>query len=93
MTALSSIDYPHWLIIAGVTLLVLGCVGLALRQRAAGAELLADLSDEGLYAPEPEPNEVERYNRMAKVKRRERWADAPADDKPIDAEAQVQGTK
>ena len=28
MTALSSMEYPHWLMIAGVLLLILGFVGL-----------------------------------------------------------------
>ena len=93
MTPLSSIEYPHWLIIAGIALLMLGCVGLAFRHRAAGAEPLADVSDEGLYVPEPELSEVELYSRMAKEKRRERWAETPADNEPIDVEAKIQGTK
>ena len=33
MTSLSSIEYPHWLMIAGAILLVLGFVGLAWGQR------------------------------------------------------------
>lgn len=95
MTALSSIEYPYWLIIAGVVLLTLGWVGLALRQQGAGAETLANVSDsdEGHYAPEADLNEVELYNRTAKEKRRERWVETPADDEPIDTEAQIQGTK
>ena len=31
--AFSSMEYPHWLIIAGVVLLVLGFIGLTFRQR------------------------------------------------------------
>ena len=38
MTALSSIEYPHWLMIAGALLLMLGLVGLALRHRGGEAE-------------------------------------------------------
>ena len=87
MTALSSTEYPYWLIMAGIALLILGCVGLTLRKRAA--EPLADESDEGPY--DAELNEVELYNRAAKEKRRERWAEAPPDTEPIDA--QTQGTK
>ena len=34
MTNLFSMEYPHWLIIAGLVLVVLGCIGLAYRQRA-----------------------------------------------------------
>ena len=37
--AFSSMEYPHWLIVAGAVLLMLGFVGLALRQRAVEAEL------------------------------------------------------
>jgi Sec-independent protein translocase protein TatA len=37
--AFSSMEYPHWLIVAGVVLLVLGFMGLALRRRVAQAEL------------------------------------------------------
>ena len=35
--AFSSMGYPHWLIVAGAVLLVLGFIGLAFRQRK-GAE-------------------------------------------------------
>ena len=35
--AFSSMEYPHWLIVAGAVLLVLGFIGLAFRQRK-GAE-------------------------------------------------------
>jgi hypothetical protein len=35
MTDLSSIEYPHWLMIAGALLLVLGFFGMASRQRRA----------------------------------------------------------
>jgi hypothetical protein len=38
MTALSSIEYPHWMMIAGVLLLTLGFVGLAWGQRGVEAE-------------------------------------------------------
>ena len=36
--AFSSMEYPHWLIVAGAVLLMLGFVGLALRQRGVEAE-------------------------------------------------------
>ena len=33
--AFSAVEYPHWLIVAGAILVVLGFVGLAFRQRLA----------------------------------------------------------
>jgi hypothetical protein len=36
--ALISIEYPHWLIIAGAILSMLGLVGLALRPRSFEAD-------------------------------------------------------
>jgi hypothetical protein len=36
--ALSAMEYPHWLIVAGTILLALGIVGLAFRQRLAPIE-------------------------------------------------------
>lgn len=92
MSALLSIEYPHWLIIAGVALLFLGCVGLALRQREVDKPL-ANEGDEEPSAPEDELNERELYNRTAKEKRRERWVETPADDDRIEVETQVQGTR
>ena len=32
--AFSSMEYPHWLMVAGAVLLVFGLIGVALRQRA-----------------------------------------------------------
>ena len=78
---------PYSLIITGVALLIFGFVGLAWRQRTVDAEPPANESDQ---APEPELSEVDAYHRMAKEKRRERWAETPADDEP---EAQIQGAR
>ena len=77
MTALSKIEYPHWLMIAGVLLLMLGFIGLAVRRRGDEAEPLAMANDQGLSEP-AELNDVEVYNRSAKEKRRDRWADQSA---------------
>lgn len=71
MSALSSMEYPHWIIIAGVLLLMLGCAGLTLRQRTVGAEPLANTSDQEPSEPEADLNKVDAYNRMAKEKRRD----------------------
>jgi hypothetical protein len=91
MTALSSIDYPHWLIIAGVLLLMLGFVGLALRQRGVENEPYDTSSDQEPSGPEADLNPVEVYNRTAKEKRRDRWAEkAGGDEEPIDAKSKIQ---
>ena len=75
MTALSSIEYPRWLMIAGAFLLMLGFIGLALHQRGVDAEPDAIASDEEPSEPEADLNQVEVYNRTAKEKRRDRWAE------------------
>ena len=74
MTALSSIEYPHWLIIAGTLLLVLGFAGFAWGHRG-GAESYAGASEQEPPKPEADVDPVEVYNRTAKEKRRDRWAE------------------
>ena len=73
--AFSSMEYPHWLIVAGAVLLILGFVGLALGQRGAEAELNDTASDQG--AVEAELAESQGAERKAKLEeeKRERWAD------------------
>lgn len=93
MTGLSSIEYPHWLMIAGVLLLMLGIVGLALRHRAIEAEPLASANDQGPSEPEADLNEVEVYNRTAKEKRKDRWAESFSDEAPIEAKLKIQDSK
>jgi hypothetical protein len=66
MTALSSIEYPNWLIIAGALLAALGLVGLALNR---GVE------EESREIVEAELDHVAVYNQTAKRKRRDRWAE------------------
>ena len=75
MTALSSIEYPHWLMIAGALLLMLGFIGLALQQRGVEAEPATVASDEEPSELEADLDQVEVYNRTAKEKRRDRWAE------------------
>ena len=65
MTDLLSIEYPHWLMIVGALLLVLGVVGLAFRQRGVEAESHAVASDQEPSEPEAGLNQVETYNRTA----------------------------
>ena len=87
MTVLSSMEYPHWLMIAGALLFVLGLVGLALKQRCVEAEPRAGATSD--HEPlEPEdltPEEV--YHRTAKEKRRARWAESS--EEPLDAESKT----
>ena len=94
MTAVSSIEYPHWLMIAGALLLILGFVGLALRHRGVEAEPVAIVGDEAPSEPEADLNQVEVYNRMAKEKRRDRWAERFDDaEEPVIGEKLGQGSK
>ena len=93
MTTLSSIEYPHWLMIAGALLLMLGLVGLALRQRGGEAEPVALVNDQAPPEPEDDVNQVEVYNRMAKEKRRDRWAESFADEEPVDAKLKIEEAK
>jgi hypothetical protein len=84
MTALSSMGYPHWLIIAGAILLMLGLVGLALRPRSVEADPGDMTNDQEPSEPEADLNPVEVYNRTAKEKRRDRWAEKfGGDEEPI----------
>ena len=96
--ALSSMEYPHWLIIAGAILLVLGLVGLALRARSVEADPVeadhveADpgvmMNDQEPSGPEADLTPEEAYERTAKEKRRARSAERehtlkePASDGP-----------
>jgi len=86
MTALSSIEFPHWLMIAGALLLILGFVGLALRQRGVEAEPDSVASDQEPSEPEADLDPVEAYNRTAKEKRRNRWAERSDDsEEPLNS--------
>ena len=80
MTALSSIEYPHWLMIAGALLLILGFIGLALRLGGPEAEPDAIAGEQETPEPEADLDQVEVYNRTAKEKRRDRWAESFADE-------------
>ena len=88
--ARSSIEYPHWLMIAGVLLLMLGFVGLALRQRGVKDELYATSADQEQPCPEADLDPVKIYNRTAKAKRRDRWAEGSGGaEEPIDARSNL----
>jgi hypothetical protein len=91
--AFSSMEYPHWLIIAGAVLLMLGFVGLALRQRGVEAEsddMASGHDDQGWPESEAELAQTESDDRKAKLEeqKKDRWADKdggttePLNDRP-----------
>jgi hypothetical protein len=88
--AFSWMEYPHWLIVAGVVLLVLGFVGLALRRRGVEADLNDMASDHGPSEPAAELEQSQDADRKAKLEeqKRDRWADKdrstnePLNDRP-----------
>jgi hypothetical protein len=86
--ALSSMEYPHWLIVAGAILLMLGLVGLALRPQSVEANPSDMTNDHEPSEPETDQTPAEVYERTAKEKRRARWAvrerdlAEPANDRP-----------
>ena len=77
--AFSSMGYPHWLIVAGAVLLVLGFIGLAfrLRQNAeANLKEMANGNEQG-RSDLAELAQTQATNRNAKLaeQTRQRWAD------------------
>ena len=86
--AFSSMEYPHWLIVAGAILLMLGLVGLALRPRSVEADNSDMTHDQEPSSPEVDLTPAKAYERAAKEKRRARWAERereleePANDRP-----------
>ena len=89
--AFSSMEYPHWLIIAGVVLLVLGFIGLAFRQRT-GAET-ANGNVQGRSELEAEPVQTQPADHKARLAelRKERWAnrDRGTEEEPSIYEPEV----
>ena len=90
MTALSSIEYPHWLLITGALLLVLGLAGLVWGQRRV-AEPYASASEQEPPEPEVEVDQVDVYNRTAKEKRRDRWAERFGDSEELSTSGEELG--
>jgi flagellar biosynthesis/type III secretory pathway M-ring protein FliF/YscJ len=86
--AFSSMAYPHWLIVAGALLLMLGIVGLALCRRGAETELddIASGQDQGRSESENEPTQP-NADRKARLEeqRRNRWANTNSgSEEPIE---------
>jgi hypothetical protein len=80
MTALTSMEFSHWLIAVGSLLLLFGLVGLALRHRSVRAEPELITGDDKYSDPESELTPAEVYYRTAKEKRRARWAEVPHEE-------------
>ena len=86
-------EYPHWLIVAGAVLLILGFVGLALRRPGVEAELNDMAGDQGQSESEAELAQTQGADRKAKLEeqKRDRWADKdggneePLNDRPKSA--------
>jgi hypothetical protein len=83
--------YPHWLIVTGTVLLILGLIGLALfSRRDVEAELNDMASDQGPSEPEAELAQTQAADRKTKLEeqKRDRWADKdrgtkePLNDRP-----------
>ena len=94
--AFLSMEYPHWLIIAGVVLLVLGFIGLAFiglafRQRT-GTET-ANGNVQGRSELEAEPVQTQPADHKARLAelRKERWAnrDRGTEEEPSIYEPEV----
>ena len=74
-SAFSSMEYPHWLMVAGAVLLVIGLIGMALRQRVARAEF-KEMATGAEESVELKPNLTEAANRNEWLAEQstERWA-------------------
>jgi hypothetical protein len=89
--AFSSMEYPHWLIVAGAVLLVLGFVGLALRQRGnEAADDMVSEHEQEWSESETELAQTQAADRKAEreERKRDRWANndrdtnEPLNDRP-----------
>jgi len=79
--AISSMEYPHWLIVVGVVLLTLGFIGLSLRPKqemANGNEQgRADIAE---FAPQPNTRKArlaEQKEKQAKIDGTDESAEHP----------------
>ena len=80
MTFFTSMEYSHWLIIAGSLLAVFGLAGLAFGHRIVEADPDPMTGDGQCSDLETDLTPSEIYRRAAKEKRRARWADTSYED-------------
>jgi hypothetical protein len=89
MSAFSSMEYPHWLMIAGAVLLVLGFIGLLVFRQNDDAEAeikkAANGNEQGRSEFEDEPVQTQAADRKARLAelRRERWAKTGGTEEPL----------
>jgi hypothetical protein len=85
--AFSSMEYPHWLIVAGAVLLALGLAGLALRQRGnENDDDMVSEHEQGWSDSETELAQTQAADRKAEreQRKRDRWANNDRDtDEPL----------
>ena len=70
--AFSSMEFPQWLIVAGALLLMLGFVGLLLRQRSVEADTIDMPRGSGSLEPEDELSETQGVDRTARLEEQKR---------------------
>ena len=99
--AFSSMGYPHWLIIAGAVIIVLGFIGLAFRQSNVVEDELKEMTsgdEQGEFEYEAElaqKRDVDRRTRLEERKR-DRWAnkdrstETPWNDRPKVSDKETQ---
>jgi hypothetical protein len=78
--AFSSIQYPHWLMVAGALLLALGVAGLAMRGRDVEAPSDPIPNDPPPSESEEDIEPEEPSERLTDEKRRDRWAERVGDE-------------
>jgi hypothetical protein len=64
--ALAAMEYPHWLIVAGVILVVFGIIGLVFRQRLAPIER-TEVANRNEQRRSEFEAEIARANRKSKL--------------------------
>jgi hypothetical protein len=75
MDAFSSLQYPHWLIVAGAIVLVVGLLGLAFRPRNGLTEIEEAAVEDKPWLLDPEPAEAAAdRGAILEENRRIRWA-------------------
>ena len=97
-SAFSSMEYPHWLMVAGAVLLVIGFIGMALRQSVAQDKFKETGAKEERSEPEAEPAQTQADNRKEWLaeQRTERWAkkdgraEEPLNDRPKVSEKETE---
>ena len=85
----SSMELPHWLIVAGAVLLIFGFIGLALFGRSDASDYeVASGEEQGRSEPNLAPDQAGDRNAKLEERKRDRWAskdrsaEKPLNDRP-----------